>query len=432
MAIRNETLHDCMAELLQRYFRFVQKRMDDDHTMPRRRLPKMDLGEAGAVRRVEIVDELDWGSAIPASLHDFVKDRESDVLIQGALAQPEICRVLEQLKVALVPMAFGYNILQPMALKLAYAQRGLEFSEAIFESKYPELEQYLSADMDPYSLSVPLANVVLAADHLTVGPFTVRKMTGDEFRMFVFDGSFGAQSLGLSDCLLELRVRVPRGGPPLSSSDRDRLWWFVACLKLLKPGSVGYDQIHVRPMGWTGISFAEGSVLRLVSPLGKAYSLSGDDVPELDELWRHVEPLVGEHPPFWYLGLHRFSDAVNRVRTEDRLIDLWVACESLFGRQGESGENMYRLSLRIAHLIEEDPVKRAEVRERAKRAYRSRNSVVHGGSDKRVAESGRDMEEFTRRALRKLIASQYTTHDVLIDEIERSILGGRTDPESPP
>lgn len=429
MSIRNRDLHACMSALVRRYFEFIKNRVDRDPEIPRRRVPRMSFNENGSPLGAESVEEPDLGFAIAATLHEFVKDPRNGALIAEALAQPEVRRVLEQLKVAVVPMSFGYNILQPMIAKQAFSQHGIEFDPESFEVRYAELEEYLSTDVDPYLLSAPLANSTLTKDPVVVGEFTIRNMTKQEF--MAFNGippdarSFIHTPPYLwSDCLLEMRVQVPRGVSPLSSTDQDRIWWFVACMKLLKQGSIGYEQIWVTPIGWTGMSFIAGSALRLVAPSGNHYSLAAEDFPELERLWKCVEPHVGDPPPFWSLALHRFGDAVNRARADDKFLDLWIACESLFGHRTDTGEIGYQLSLRIAHYLETDPGKREEVRRSAKRAYRARGSVVHGGGAQVAEGLVRQMEELTRQALVKVIASRHTTAESLIEEIERSINGG--------
>ena len=100
------------------------------------------------------------------------------------------------------------------------------------------------------------------------------------------------------------------------------------------------------------------------------------------------------------LGLARLASSIRRNRgrfpLEDRILDVAVALEVLYGLEG--GELTHKLSTRAAYLLGGDsPEKRVEVYDRVQELYRARSSIVHGrkrlnrkerGEAQKAAESG--------------------------------------------
>lgn len=126
------------------------------------------------------------------------------------------------------------------------------------------------------------------------------------------------------------------------------------------------------------------------------------------------------------IALQRFSDGVDRLRTDEALVDYWIACESLFGSEVETGELTYKLSLRIAHFLASNPAHRAALREAAKEAYRGRGALLHGSREldmNRLASQTSTMEDITRRAVRRCLLDTVESRDKMISDIEASILG---------
>ena len=75
-------------------------------------------------------------------------------------------------------------------------------------------------------------------------------------------------------------------------------------------------------------------------------------------------------------ALRRFADAYARTRDDDRIVDYWVALESMFSK--ETSEVTYRVSMRAARFIGATADERSDLRERLKRSYGVRSKLVHG------------------------------------------------------
>ena len=83
-----------------------------------------------------------------------------------------------------------------------------------------------------------------------------------------------------------------------------------------------------------------------------------------------------------------------------------MACESLLGATSDQGELSYRLTLRLAHLLETAAQALKQLKDAAKAAYNTRSRVVHGNlklSAERLKNDGMTMEDLTRRAILKCL-----------------------------
>jgi len=75
----------------------------------------------------------------------------------------------------------------------------------------------------------------------------------------------------------------------------------------------------------------------------------------------------------------RFGDAADRSRSEDEIVDLVIAAESLFLDRGSTGELRYRLSVRAASFLGETAERRRQILAFMQKAYDARSGVVHNG-----------------------------------------------------
>ena len=99
---------------------------------------------------------------------------------------------------------------------------------------------------------------------------------------------------------------------------------------------------------------------------------------------------------------------VGRFRHEDRVLDIAVALEVLFGLQG--GELTHKLSVRAAHLLGDSREERIAVYKSVQRLYQVRSRIVHGGRSRRdgrqtnTEETVKDAYRIGRAALLKILA----------------------------
>lgn len=123
------------------------------------------------------------------------------------------------------------------------------------------------------------------------------------------------------------------------------------------------------------------------------------------------------------LPLRRWSDALLRERPEDKLIDQWIALESLL--LGDSTQELvYRMRLRLAAFIGEGPEERRRLFVEIGESYACRSRIVHGSDPKKL--SATSLAAATHEWLRRCIL-KIATLDRAFDpsSIEAELLGAR-------
>jgi hypothetical protein len=116
----------------------------------------------------------------------------------------------------------------------------------------------------------------------------------------------------------------------------------------------------------------------------------GSNLSELLRFWNRVRKPKTPLARAYTLAMRRLSYATQRIRPEDRILDIMIAAEALYlselGSEQDRGELRFRLSHRAAILAE--PYSRTGKKARIHRrrvfdvmrlAYDARSSVAHGG-----------------------------------------------------
>lgn len=132
------------------------------------------------------------------------------------------------------------------------------------------------------------------------------------------------------------------------------------------------------------------------------------------------------------LAFRRFAYAADRARAEDQIIDAMIAAESLLLRGG-GGELKFRLALRGAKFLHDQPEQRRSTFRFLKNAYDVRSAIAHGSTPdpsslkasdgsrcKNLQEFAREVQRVLRIAMQKAvrrIASQGAFTDEKWDEL---------------
>jgi hypothetical protein len=112
------------------------------------------------------------------------------------------------------------------------------------------------------------------------------------------------------------------------------------------------------------------------------------------------------------LGLHRFTEATTRTSAADRLVDLVIALESMFSKEG--GAASYQLSRRASAVLGVLGLSAEAVYKFLSAAYYSRSKIVHGGNPKhknlagepcRVDEQVAELDRLVAALFRQILAS---------------------------
>ncbi|MCX5997615.1 MAG: HEPN domain-containing protein [Chloroflexi bacterium] len=196
---------------------------------------------------------------------------------------------------------------------------------------------------------------------------------------------------------------------------QNRITWALNRLRLFKPGLLwgtlyGIYDPEDHPAGCYEFKRAHEE-----GPYPAHYRAGFDgyfviEESEVNALVNFVNGLENVNTDSFEVALRRFHLYFDRDLIQDRAIDLMVALESMFSDDPEA--IAYKIALRAAHLIELEPQKRGCLFYFLKRAYKERNSVVHGRSESSWLEEKTyiptqtnldSLEEIVRKSLLTLL-----------------------------
>jgi hypothetical protein len=146
---------------------------------------------------------------------------------------------------------------------------------------------------------------------------------------------------------------------------------------------------------------------------GDVYEFASTDVPRIAELLRKEE-ILGRDNRFG-LAMRRFMGSYEKPLDGDRLIDYWIALESLMAPDTNM-ELVYRLSLRTTCFIAE-ALERKRVFEKVKKSYSARSTFVHGTPKKVDAEIVSFTEECLRKVLLRCLVLGKTPTQTVLDSL---------------
>lgn len=193
-------------------------------------------------------------------------------------------------------------------------------------------------------------------------------------------------------CLLEKQFALPISQLPLeinSASKRpeeivaDDFDAVITGLRLLKDGRVKRQFIYNRydNPGQLTIPNLSGRTFCSVRTFAEiqSYELSKMQLPTLTKIIEVIKN--GSFPTRLRTAVDRVNFVAERNRADDQLLDLLIAFEAIYGdSQGAIG---YKIGLRCAVFIEENPEKRKAIRELINDAYERRSALVHGGQKRK-------------------------------------------------
>lgn len=131
------------------------------------------------------------------------------------------------------------------------------------------------------------------------------------------------------------------------------------------------------------------------------YLLGVEDASGLVQLWEALSSRGVQKRCALQLALRRLNMAIDRVRYDDKLVDLMICAEAALLQDinpAERGELRFRLSLRAGRSFPSNEFSPRDIFKLLKEAYDIRSSIVHGGEPKEPRVPGRGkvtLGEFT-------------------------------------
>jgi Apea-like HEPN len=300
-----------------------------------------------------------------------------------------------------------------------------EFDEGRADELFADLHQMRERAMVPVRMTTPIFNFQMETEELQLRPdlSIVSRRADPEVRRYI-DAAWGS---------VLMEAGAPRAVPRFAitstfeaaregldaSPEMDRHERVISAMRLLGvPGSPHIAMHLVSParpalrLSHTlvrDIGMSRG--IAQFNPFADVFALRAPKEPRLVRLVEQLDERAVDTALTF--ALRRFADAHARTRDEDRIVDYWIALESMFSK--ESTEVTYRVSMRAARFIGGTADERGELRERLKRSYGVRSKIVHGGrvDARRLHEVEQHTIEPLRLALLRWLETGGTSPDAL-------------------
>jgi len=334
-------------------------------------------------------------------------------LNQSLIPNPSLwhaLRLADDPKMALDDL-FHYYLAPLLSNLLSEVDAGRPYEE-VLQSSLDSLSSFISKDTYPMRYTAPLLNLTCDRDELEVidGIFLRRVPNSDLESYFasmrgianIFDRSVVEEV----EFQLEVNTSCPRSTLRCAAATHqvENIFRKIEkAFRLLKRGAVGIllsrgQSFYFLGPGESRTGFP--STFRVHGEPSLKYAFAHPEVEDIKATLPQLERLDGD--PRFELAMRRFMDAYHKPMAGDRLIDYWIALESLILPDGKEGELRYRAALRLAHLLEV-PGKRFETYAKAMKSYKHRSRVVHGTIHAVDVATVADTEDLLRGALRRCL-----------------------------
>ncbi len=330
----------------------------------------------------------------------------------------------------------------------AGAPRGVVTDAAILR-----FEHFCAMTEIKWVVRAPLAGVAVVGGPHTVTDYVALRMADNDFKKALWAthgpganywSTFAddeAMSVANLDAVIETTLTTERDGWPSSAEATNRIEAALTALRVH-----GAQRIAIAARWTQGPSEIKGFTRAPLSWLSRdrapfpprsseALTVNTDRARDL----RHWIARFDRRPSDDALSfaIQRFNLGDERVNDDDRLVDVWIALESLFSKPDERDEITYRIALRLATLLGESQTQRKAMWDLAKLSYGLRSSIVHGtppakrkSKHEPVTKITNDTEELLRRTFRKWVESEYGEPKDVIARLEDHLLSGAPLPPS--
>ena len=311
-----------------------------------------------------------------------------------------------------IPMCFGQKDYHAIARQLALGflsqyfrkVRVVPFQEMEFRGLFQLLASELQKGFFFPTMVFPLINLRISTNPIKIDrTLQIRNIFTEELEEWMNEEKRSLRStFPRLHIPSDFHCAIESLDVPISAEAFDQ---FVNLLRLLSDSDVFavFEETRCRVLhgGHSSVSIRPGMNPRMRG--GKESLLDENDANHLKKLWKNVAE--GANREKVRLALKRFGDTAERMSAEDKLIDYWIALESLFAPEASS-EIRYRAALRIASFLGEEE-ERTEIYRDIGLSYDFRSAVVHANRgrlanlEKKVTLS--EMTERTRGYLRRAL-----------------------------
>lgn len=198
---------------------------------------------------------------------------------------------------------------------------------------------------------------------------------------------------------LKENERNERESRTLEKNPLEEIMKLISALRIFHVGGFDYNISVAKYAGTLQFFGTRTSTISKQSIFSKEYFLDSQKIKEFLVFWKkfyHTNYLNFKPNG---IATRRYSSGFEKTNQEDILIDMLIAFEALFFKQGESGELTHKISVRISKFLEEDFETRKTLYKHIKQIYHIRSSIVHGDSPSFDKTEFKDIFEMNRKII---------------------------------
>jgi hypothetical protein len=291
--------------------------------------------------------------------------------------------------------------------------REVRYDEDSFDTIFGQVASELRSRRVPVARLSPIMNVRLDSDPITFRPgLRLRRIESEDGERWInvarppiaTGGMFAALHF---QCIVEETWDHDVDGE-LSAGPSDDAQRVITAVRLIAEQetkiTVPFSEhlplgvLWTRKFGHFGFGPSQGWP-------GNRLTIEAAKAPGIRTLWAQLRDSINAER--LAVARRRWDGADERFRDDDRLIDYWIALESLFSTRDEPTEITYRTSMRIAAFTGETPEERVSVKGLMSKSYQCRSDIVHGKNvtPARLREQVVQTRTYLRRSLLKALGS---------------------------
>ena len=148
-----------------------------------------------------------------------------------------------------------------------------------------------------------------------------------------------------------------------------------------------------------------------------AYRLDDETLGKFIDFFNRYWDIIHQKPQPLYNAMSRFSSSYEKRTLADRLVELVIALEALFGDRSNS--LTYKIAIRCSSLLYPPGETRVKVFKAIKKVYADRSAIVHGERlDSKYSDEEIDqLEDYIRRSILNFL-EQYTKGNLITSSEE--------------
>ncbi|MFT3709210.1 MAG: HEPN domain-containing protein [Archangium sp.] len=315
----------------------------------------------------------DWPRSL-AEILDALPDAVVRPATSGLLALPECASFLAAIVTSpasnlVNDEGAAHFLLRPLVTNFA-ARFGLSATEADIVSTCDRAAHHLVTERLHVRYLVPIPGLAITETVELEPGLRLVQIPGDTLDSLATTFSLERDRYFFDlEAGIELEVELSKNEPINRRAERETVALLLTLMRVhLNAPLQQFGWLHELSspfVNFGGKGFARSDVTNVAQT-----ELDADGISFLRECW----PRLRDQKLSDHLALARWNSAMLATHLGDRLVDLWIALENLFGEGGKS-ELRYRMSLRIPAFVGKSAAERRELVRTIKQSYDLRSAL---------------------------------------------------------